>query len=261
MNPILSPVAEAVDPEIEQLLDEMPLAYVEADKNGVITCANRIALEMHSEFADKLVGMIAWELTPVKYQEASRAAYLSFMQSGDEPPVVRRSIFTNTGEFRNYDIYRSLIRDAHGQPAGMRMVGVEVTEMKNKLDEAQERSLWLRKVMDSLVEAVLVTDALGFIRNVNPAAEALFGWKTAELSGQLIEKRLPLLAFHSADGKPLSFQMALDSICIGNAMVLDCNRNSLSVEIIASPIIDKQTGYTEGVVSLWRRIEDAPYEI
>jgi diguanylate cyclase (GGDEF)-like protein/PAS domain S-box-containing protein len=56
-----------------------------------------------------------------------------------------------------------------------------------------------KAVMDSAVEAIVTTDALGHIESANPAAEQLFSWSESELVGRPIGDLIPALAV-SEDG-------------------------------------------------------------
>ncbi len=257
MNSSSALLSDTADPAISTVLDELPMAYVEVDSQGIIVFANRAARALQPSGHGDLVGKYAWQQMPPDEQEKSSAGFFLFMETGENPPVVRRSLYTSAGAFRTHEVHRSLIRDAQGKPNGMRAVTLDITEAHIAYEEARNARLWLESVLDSLAEAVIVTDALGFIRNVNPAAEALFGWRSIELSGQLVEKRIPMLAFRTRSGKALSFHMALDGPCLGDGSVLNCARDILQVEISASPIIDKENGSTMGVVSIWRKVEPA----
>ena len=44
--------------------------------------------------------------------------------------------------------------------------------------------------MASLAEAVILTDILGVVRSVNPAAEELSGWRASDLIGKTIDEAL-----------------------------------------------------------------------
>ena len=48
-----------------------------------------------------------------------------------------------------------------------------------------------KAVMESAVEAILTTDAVGHVESVNPAAEVLFGWAEAEIVGRPIAVVVP----------------------------------------------------------------------
>jgi PAS domain S-box-containing protein len=238
-------------------LDDLPVAYVEMDVTGTIIRANRLTRESHASHAGELIGKLAWDLMPTEEQEMSCAAFMSAMETGEDPPVARRSLYTASGQFRVHEIHRNVIRDAEGRSTGMRVVNVDVTDAHRALDEAQRARVWLENVLAALADAVIVTDALGFIRTVNPAAEEMFGWKAAELRGKVIDRVLPLLSYLSDDGKPVSFTMALEKRARGVGTTLDRERREVHVEIGTSPIVDAENGFTIGVVSVFRRLEEA----
>jgi PAS domain S-box-containing protein len=236
-------------------IEQLPIAYVEIDAEGRITRSNRAARAMHSPAEEEIAGMHVWEFSPQGHAEADRKSFLAMMSSGVEPPTIRRSLYAN-GEFRTYELHRTFIRDAEERAVGVRGVTFDVTEAENAHEEAHQARIWMESVLDSMAEAIVITDALGFIRSVNPATEALFGWTGAELKGKVIEKAFPLLDYFSESRVPLSFNMALQSGSRGIATFLDRERRELRVEISTSPVVDKEKGFTIGVVSVMRRIDD-----
>jgi PAS domain S-box-containing protein len=260
MNPVR--LAEAIDYDTPvkpaasaDPFDELPLPYVEVDARGVITRANRASLALHHLECGQLIGKMAWDLVAADEKDTSFAAYCSSLESGEEPAMVRRSLYDRSGRYRCYEIHRSLVRDAKGDSAGMRMLCVDVTEAKKALEDARSTGIWLRSVMDSICEAIIVTDSVGFIRSVNPAAEALLGRQAAELAGMPIEEGLPILAYLSGDRTELTFTMSLESPSRGIATVLDRKRGEIHVGIGTSPIVEKETGSTTGVVLVLRKLE------
>ncbi len=242
-------------PTVCDAIEEVPVAYVEMDAHGVIMRANRAARAAQSLEDGDLAGKFAWDLMPTDEKEQSRTAFFWHMKSGEEPPVVRRSIFTRSGEFRTYEVYRSLIRDGQGRPAGMRALTLDVTDAHNAQAQALQDCRWLESVLESLPEALIVTDALGFVRTMNHAAEQLTGWKAGELIGKVIDQELPMLSYASASNKSFSAHMVLDRPSKGIATLLDRERREMRVEIVTSPIVDKEQGFTTGVVSVLRRVD------
>jgi PAS domain S-box-containing protein len=238
-------------------IEELPLPYVEIDARGVVTRANRASHELYPAECGQLVGLMAWKLVAPDEKDLSFAAYCTSIETGKVAAMVRRSLFDRSGQFRTYEMYRSLVRDAEGNPAGMRMVCVDVSAAEKEMAEVRSKSSWLESVMDSISEAILVTDAVGFIRSANPAAEALLGWKAAELSGMPIEEGLPIESYLSSDRTELPFTRSLEGATKGVATVLDRNRCEMKIEIKTSPIFDKETGSTAGVVLLLHRLENS----
>jgi PAS domain S-box-containing protein len=236
-------------------IDELPLPYVEVDARGFITRANRASIALHHVEGGQLVGKMAWDLVATDEKDPSYAAYCSSIQSGEKPMVVERSLYDRSGQFRTYEIHRSLVRDSDGNPAGMQMLCVDVTETKKALEDARGTSLQLQSVVDAICEAVIVTDSVGFIRSVNPAAEKLLGWEASALIGISIEEGLPIVAYLPGGRSECLFTVWLERPMKGIATILDRKRREIDVGIGASPILDKQNGSTIGVALLVRKLE------
>lgn len=241
----------------QEMLDNLPVAYLEANAHGVIIRVNRLRRSLHSAETGDIVGKFLWDLEPAGDREASRAAYLESMQSDGPMSVIRRSIYGGDGRFHTFEIRRSYILDENGKVAGIRSMTLDVTEAERAHQQAHQAQQWLESVVDSILEAVIVTDALGFVRSVNPAAEQLFGYTAGELTGRPIEKGLPILCFEDTNAARLNFSMTLDKSTKAIATMLNRERQAVKVEISTSPIIDREHGYAVGVVSVWRELDAA----
>lgn len=250
-----SPDAPAMECAAIDPYDALPLPYIEMDAQGVITRANRATRELHPHELGALIGRIAWELMATDEKDPSFAAFCSTLESGKEPEAVCHALFDRSGYFRSYEMHRNLIRDAEGRPCGMRMLCVNVTAARKELENAQRKSARLESVIDSMREGVIVTDAVGFIRSANPAAEELLGWQTQELRGVSIEDGMPVLAYLGDDRTELTFTMALEGPSKGIATTLDRERREVHVGLGTSPILDKETGTTIGVVFELHKLE------
>lgn len=244
--------ASCGDEAARRALDELPVAYVEVNAHGVIVCMNRVARDMHDSALGEITGKTIWELMPPQEREASREAFEALMRTGDEPPVILRSIYTRQ-EYRVHEIHRKLIFGADGKPIGVRSVTFDVTEMETARKAAQQSNDWLESVLDSMAEAVLVTDALGFVRYLNPAGEALTGWRREEITGKIVEEALPLVSYQSNQDGELNFRMTVDHKWRGTIIVLDHAGNELALEISTSPLVDRNNHFITGVVGVMRR--------
>ncbi len=239
------------------ILEELPAAYIELNAEGLVMRANRAARALYPLEHGEVTGKFLWDLMPAAEKEISRAAFFKIIESGEPPPPIRRTVYTSAGEFRTFELHRSLIRDAAGKPAGVRWVSFDVTDAQLAHQEAHHARLWLESMLESISEAVIATDGLGFVRTVNPAAEELLGWKAEDLIGKMIEEGLPQLSYASPDQRPLNHRIALAGRTKGIATLLDRARRELRVEISTAPMVDKESGVTMGVVSVLRRVEEA----
>jgi PAS domain S-box-containing protein len=249
------PILTAAAPSAMLDIDEIPLPYAEVDTCGIIIRANRAALALHHPQQGNLIGKSGWDLMAAGDKNLSSAAFLLQMTSGDDPPVIVRSLFVRTGSFHTYQIHRSLIRDAHGMPAGMGMVFVDVTGAKKQLDDACRSLGWLENAIASLPEAVVLTDPLGFVRSVNRAAEKLFRRTAQDLSGRIIEEAMPVLAYQPIVGPPLDRRVAIEMRCKGIATLFLGERQEVRVEISTSPVLDKNSSSVVGVAAILRKLD------
>jgi PAS domain S-box-containing protein len=238
-------------------IDQLPLPYVEMNARGVITRANRAALALQHPEQGDLIGSSAWSAMAIDEKDHSAAAFLSLMATGEQPPVICRSLFDRSGKFRTYEIHRNMIRSPRGKPAGVRMIFMDVTERKNALDEAQRSSQWFESAIGSVADAVVLTDILGLVRSANPAAEALLGFAVGELQGKVIEEAAPILEYRSLDGPALDRRAAIEKSCKGIATLLLRDGGKLNVEISTSPILNKNSGSVSGVAAILRRVENS----
>lgn len=240
-------------------VDLLPLAYLELNAVGTIIYANRAACLLFRLEREQILGKSAWEFMATEEVEMSRAVYLEALQSKEELKPIRRTLYNANGEFHVYDMFRNQILDAQGNVLGMRYQFVDVTKMKYEHEELNRVRQWLESVLASVNEAVLVMDTLGFIRYVNPALEKLSGWSASELLGQVVEKKLPVLSYTANDNTPTPFthRAQLDNPTRGRATVLNKKRETMLVEISSSPILDKERGYTLGIVSILHRLRES----
>jgi len=255
MNEISASVLAAIGPGQSAAVEELPVSYVEMDAHGVVIRANRMTRALHSSHAGELIGSLAWEMMPTEEQDLSCAAFVTAMETGIDPGVSRRSIYSSEETFRVFDLHRNLIRDADGKPTGMRVVSVDVTEAVTAQLAAEKARQWLECVFASIPDAVIVTDALGFIRSVNPATEELLGWKAGELIGKEFGKALSLITFDAGSKTRQDLTMNLDQRAKKIAILLDRQRRELWAEISTAPIVDKEQGLTIGVVIVLRQME------
>jgi PAS domain S-box-containing protein len=236
-------------------IDALPLPYAEVDAGGIIIRANRAALALHHPEQGDLIGKSGWDLMACREKDFSSAAFLSQMASGADPPVIIRSLFDRSGSFRTYQMHRSFIRDAGGNPAGMRIIFVDVTDALKQLDETRLALQWFEKAIASLADAVVLTDPLGFVRTVNHAAEEMFGWAAQDLTGKVIEDVIPILAYEPIDGPPLDRRVAIEKQCKGIATLLTRQHLEVRFEMSTSPILDENSGSVIGVAAVLRRLD------
>jgi PAS domain S-box-containing protein len=231
---------------------DLPVAYSEIDTEGVFRVVNGAACRLFGAAQEDLVGHSIFEFVPSDQVADDRAAFLSMIEADVEPAVIRRSLYTSTGEFRVHELHRGMLRDEEGNAVGIRSVTIDVSDAEIAHAEARQAKLWLESVVLAIPQAVMVTDALGFVRFANTSAERVTGRMASELVGKQVEKGMPILRAVSPSGKKLSFRAALEEIWNGDVELLNHDGETVSTWLSACPIYDKATGFTNGVVIVFR---------
>jgi len=253
-HPIALPRAECAQPPE---IDELPLPCLDIDPQGRIAYANRVALALHHPEIGNLVGKFIWELVAFDEKELSRGAFLALMQIGGVPPVITRNIFDRSGKFRTYQLHRTWLRDTAGHPAGMRLIGVDVSEMTEMIDRSRRACQWLESAMNSMSDAVILSDTLGVVRTANSASSGLTGFSGEELFGMAIEDALPISGDQPDASAALDHRMALESHRTGIATIVNRTGDQMKIEIRTSPIFDSEKAWVTGVVAIVRKLDEA----
>jgi len=104
--------------------------------------------------------------------------------------AVAVAVYSARRPAREAKALRDALRDAEGRgydgalPGDQGELSAAVERMRQQLREAADGQHSLDAVLDSMLDAVLVTDADGRIMRINAAAVRLLGWTPAELEGR-----------------------------------------------------------------------------
>jgi PAS domain S-box-containing protein len=232
----------------ENAIENLPVAYTEVNADGILTLANHAACLQHHLPARELIGRSVFEFVPDKEAAHDREQFLLAIQSAEDPPVIRRSLYTPSKGYQTHELHRRMLREGSGRATGMSCIAFNVSEVEEAHLETRQTKLWLESALNAIPQSVIVTDALGFVRYINPSAEHLTGWPSHQMQGQQIEKGMPILRASTSKGKPLSFRGTLEETWNGDVDILRRDRKTVSVWLSASPILDQETGYTNGVI-------------
>lgn len=128
-------------------------------------------------------------------------------------------------------------------------------QLQTRMDElATEKERW-RVTLASVGDGVVVVDADGSVRFLNPAAERLTGWPLAEAYGKAIETVMPLRHEDSRAAQPNPARLALRSnapqAMANHTLLLARDGRELPVQDSAAPI-ESASGGLCGAVLVFR---------
>ena len=116
---------------------------------------------------------------------------------------------------------------------------------KQSMEALRQREAYTRMIIDAALDAIVTIDAMGLITTWNPQAEAMFGWSSQEVVGQLLSgfiipprfrpaHEMALQRFHDTgessilntriettarhrDGREFPVEVAITSVQVGNS--------------------------------------------
>jgi diguanylate cyclase (GGDEF)-like protein/PAS domain S-box-containing protein len=121
--------------------------------------------------------------------------------------------------------------------------GIEVALRKASFERAlRDSERWLSAVLGGVADAVIATDAQGFIQLLNPAAETLLGWSAGAVHGRLIGEVVRLEDAATGQITPLSAPLGGpapgDTVRKGILVMRDGSR--VPVDASVGPICNEQ---------------------
>jgi len=139
------------------------------------------------------IGIVAVAIAILVSASKDVTTYSNFTQaakSGDKVKLIGQLVKDKPVEYnpdKDPNHLGFFIKDEAGEVGQLIGVGIDITERKRAeeaLFEAKERA---QVTLHSIGDAVITTDAHAMVEYINPIAEALTGWTTAEARGRPID--------------------------------------------------------------------------
>ena len=200
------------------------------------------------EMKDSLSALIA-HLHPEEQVMFSRALELHMHE--DTPFDVEIRLLARSGEYRWFRLRGQSVRNAEGEAVRMAGALTDVTERKlaaAELFAEKERAL---VTLASIADGVITTDTDGWVEYLNPVAEELTGWKSADARGLPIQALFRLVEETQRQATPSPIELVLteERTVEANANMLLVRNDGEEIPVghSAAPIRDR-SGALVGVV-------------
>lgn len=161
-------------------------AIVSKTTEGIITSWNKGAEQIFGYTAEEAVGRpISIIIPPERADEEPQI--LSRIRRGEVIDHFETQRLRKDGRRIDVSVTISPVRDAHGKIVGASKIARDISVTKNAERVAREERQRLEITLASIGDGVIVTDADGRVKFLNPVAEALTGWPLAEAQRQPLE--------------------------------------------------------------------------
>jgi PAS domain S-box-containing protein len=163
------------------------------------------------------------------------------------------------GRLVNVSLMVSPLYDGEGRIVGASKIARDITEDLRARTEIAEQREWLHVTMNSIGDAVITTDNVGKITYLNPAAEELTAWSSAEAAGKSLEEVFRIINEESRRNveNPTS-KVLREGRTVGLAnhtLLIARDGRERSIDDSAAPIRNSQ-GQILGVVLIFRDVTE-----
>lgn len=157
----------------------------------------------------------------------------------DELSLVRKNDHLFTGE-----VLTSAVKDKQNHLIGYVSIIRDITERKEIQDALNKEKEQAQVTLESIGDAVITTDAKGFVDYLNPIAEAMVGWNRNDATGRLLPEVFRV--YNEITGQPIENPVQR---CLKENRIIEISKYSkligrhgdeYSIEDSAAPIRNKQ---------------------
>ncbi|MBI4620667.1 MAG: PAS domain S-box protein [Desulfobacterales bacterium] len=171
---------------LENILESSPNSIVVTDEKGVITYVNRCSEEVMGFSREERIGT-----------HSSK-----YYASGPEVAKGLARLLKEKGQVQNYEaefikkaggtvlasVSASLMRNADGKAIGTLGISKDITDLKRLENELLETKNYLENIIESTLDAIVITDNKGVITFINKGLEDMGGYKKEEEVGAHVSR-------------------------------------------------------------------------
>ena len=172
------------------LVESLPQNIFRKDLDGFVTFGNQRYCATLKRTLEDLIGKTDFDLFPgelaAKYREDDRRV----QETGVPLDVVEEHMLPG-GRKIYVQVLKTPIRDGQGNIIGTQGMFWDVTERKRAEEALATSERRYRQLTEATLDGIVVADREGRITLFNPAAERIFGYRSAEVVGQPLELLIP----------------------------------------------------------------------
>ncbi len=178
--------------EFEAMFNSIPIGLVFADTKRNIVMTNPALKALFGYSDEELVGHTTEMFYADKkdFQAQGRHRYHTGSGASTQPYEIRYR--RKDGSVFWSETQGTQVQDVNGTIIGFFAMFQDITERKQVEHALHDKDARIRMVIESALDAIIVVDDNSVISEWNPEAEAIFGWKSAEVIGlTLMETIIP----------------------------------------------------------------------
>ena len=187
---------------LRTILNTVLDAFISMDEQGLVIDWNPEAERMFGYSAADAQGQILADLIiPPPAREAHRRGLKHFLNTGEGPILGKRiEITAMRADGREFPIELAIVAVRSEEGCYFNAFLHDITERKQAAEQLHDSALRLQTLFDAVVDGIITIDEHGIIDTMNPAAERIFGYTSAEVVGRNVNILMPSPYHSEHDG-------------------------------------------------------------
>ena len=165
-------------------------AIVGWDLDGIITSWNKAAERLFGFAADEMIGRPITVIMPAERRTEADLFHKQVTQGGTLADFETERL-TKDGRTIPVSLTISPIHAPVGEIVGFSKIVRDISELRRLKQDLERREAMLRSILDTIPDGLVVIDSHGIVQSFNPAAERMFGYTAAEITGQNVGLLMP----------------------------------------------------------------------
>ena len=183
------------------ILDAAVDAILTIETNGKVESMNPAAEKLFGYRSEQVIGQNVKMLMPRPYRHEHDGYLNNYLTTGQKKIIgIGREV---VGLRKNGSTFPMHLAVSELLMGGRRMftgIARDITDLRHAINQLEESEARTRTILQTAVDAIITIDEAGHIESMNPSAEELFGYKSAEVIGQNVKMLMPEPYRHEHDG-------------------------------------------------------------
>ena len=175
---------------LEALVESSNDAIIGKTLDGTVTSWNEAAERLFGYTAAEMIGQPISRIIPADRAD-EETLILERVRRGERISHFETIRMPKGGVAIEVSVTISPIRDAGGRIVGASKIARDLSTSHMLAKELQKREAVLQSILDTVPDGLIVIDSSGLIQSFNAAAEAMFGFRAAEVAGRNVRMLMP----------------------------------------------------------------------
>ena len=174
------------------ILDAAVDAILTIEPNGTVESMNPAAERLFGYSTAEVLGQNVKMLMPDPYRGEHDSYLQNYLNTGVRKIIgIGREVTGRRKDGSTFPMHLAVSELKMGDQQMFTGIARDITDLRTAIHQLEDSEARTRAILDAAVDAILTIEPGGKVESMNPAAERLFGYHSAEVLGQNVKMLMP----------------------------------------------------------------------